>query len=272
MSDARGDSLAIRLIAQPIGSLRDRLAAMIVKAHISPNMLTAAGTVFSIAAGFVLARGAEQTWRNVAVIPAGFWAGLWLVSACAMDMLDGAVARIADARTPFGGIFDSTMDRISDIAVFGGIALAYGRIGNVTFQLLALIAMTNAIMISYIKARVEVELDDCKVGFWQRGERMVTVLIGCFAGNVATMIVVMAAMPTLTAAGRLLHCRRQLCSRAADTAKAAPEHSCSVIRTLLRQCHRRGSWPHVVTSAIYILILVAVRAQPRDFLRPLFYN
>jgi len=226
-----------------------------VRLGVSPNVLTVLGMLLTLGAAWQLAAGADQTWDQVRP-PAPFWAGLWLFGACAMDMLDGAVARVGNLKTAFGGILDSTMDRVSDIAIFGAIAIAFGRVENVTFQVLALLAMTNAVLISYIKARAEKELDDCSVGFWQRGERLVAVMLGCFLGHVATMVLILAVLPWTSVAGRLALCYRKL-----EGAKRQPNGGASG-KAEMSLALKRRTWPHTLFAAAVAVTIIAVRIRP----------
>ena len=157
---------------------------------------------------------------------------------------------------------DSSLDRISDIAIFGGISLAYARVGNLTFSLLALIALCNAVMISYIKARAECEQEIPKgaisTGFWQRGERMVGVLVACFSGHISTLVIMLATLPMLTAL------RRGYYSWLMSNGKPLPKEGGN---PLLFWRHKRGTWPFVIIAAIYILILAFVDIPTFDILK-----
>lgn len=256
------------VFAYPLVVLRDLIARKLPKLGITPNLLTILGTVFTLCAGWTLARGAEQDWSGSS-IPASFWAGWWLILACAMDMLDGAVAKLNNMKTPFGGILDSTMDRISDIAIFGGISVAYGRLGNATFHILALIALTNGVLISYIKARAEPDVPDCGVGYWQRGERMVAVLVGCFSGHISTLIVMMAILPALTVLSRLRRCYRWQQGRGLSVSPL-PTSSSGRLASLAFWRYGRGTWPHVAISVVYILALAFVSIAAVDPLARFF--
>ncbi len=102
----------------------------------------------------------------------------WLFVAAACDMLDGAVARSGNLHSRFGAVLDSTVDRFSDIAIWGACALYFAAAGNVTYCLLTFLALSNTFLISYVKARAEDLIPDCSVGFWQRGERFFAILVG----------------------------------------------------------------------------------------------
>ncbi len=261
MKDKKSN-LAVRVFAEPIVWARDKIADVLVRLDANPNVLTVLGTIFTLVAGFILARGAEEKW-GLGKIPSSFWAGLWLIAASAMDMLDGAVARVGNKKTTFGGILDSSLDRVSDIAIFSGIAIAFARIGNLTFVFLSLAALCNAVMISYIKARAECEVGVGKlsVGYWQRGERMVGILVACFFGHISTLVWMMAILPMLTAGRRLWFCYLITHN------KPLPKEGVSPV---LFWRFGRNSWPFAIVSAVYILILALVDLPAPDFLGDLF--
>lgn len=256
MTDRVKRNVIVATTAGPIVFLRDLIARALCRIGITANMLTVLGAVFTIVAACLLASGAQQTWQD-GTIPVSFWAGWWIILACAMDMLDGAVAKVNNMQTTFGGILDSTMDRISDIAIFGGIGIGFS--GNITFQLLALIALTNAILISYIKARAECEIDSCSTGFWQRGERMTSVLIACFAGHISTLIVLLAILPAFSVGSRLLLCYRH-------TSGTERHARTSSVGGLAFWRYGRGTWPHVLICLVYASILAAISINPADVL------
>ncbi len=255
-------SLATRVFAEPLAWARDQIASKwLAKSGITPNMLTVAGTIFTMIGGWFLAAGGEMNW-GTGRIPYPFYAGIFFILACAMDMLDGALARLGNLHTQFGGILDSTLDRISDMAIFGGMALAYARIGNITFVTLSLVALSNAVMISYIKARAECELPSGTIGFWQRGERMVGILVASFAAHINTLAIMMAILPALSAGYRLYFCYKQ-----------AQDHNFKFpppTNPLFFWRYPRGAWPFVVPAATYILTLAIVKLPSPDFLAWMF--
>jgi len=200
-----------RAVGTSVAGLRDIVARALVRTGIPPNALTLLGMVFTAAAGvgYALGAGAKFAWS---LDPSG--ANAWLLVALAMlvlssacDMLDGAVARLGNKKTAFGGFLDSTLDRYSDFAVYCGIVVYYAwrSPANVTFILLAILALVNAFMISYTKARAEDFIRDCHVGYWQRGERSAAILIGTGFYNVPAMVLQQAALPLLTVLRRILH-------------------------------------------------------------------
>ena len=186
------------------------MARGLIRLGVTPNMLTLTGMVLTAAAGVCFAIGARRhfAWNLDPSASANTYlllAGVWLILASACDMLDGAVARLAEKGTKFGAFLDSTLDRYSDFAVYAGIAVCYGSgpEANVTFVLLAMLAFFNAFMISYARARAEDLIKDCSVGYWQRGERSAAILIATFSYNVPALLVQQAFLPMLTVFRRI---------------------------------------------------------------------
>ena len=178
--------------------LRDGLARGLVRLRINPNHLTVLGCAATVAAGVLIARGLLRT------------GGLVLIAAAACDALDGAVARVGRRRTAFGGFLDSSLDRISDLAIFGGLAVHFAALRpepNVTATLLSVLALGAAEIISYTRARAECLIDSCKVGFWERGERTVVIIMALVAGREWQALWVLATLPWLTVLRRILHSR-----------------------------------------------------------------
>ena len=113
-----------------------------------------------------------------------------LILAGACDMLDGAVARVGRMGTKAGGVLDSSVDRVSDLALYLGCFLHFVIItpASATYALLAAVGLCCGMLISYVKARAESEIPDCSVGYWLRGERFAAMLIGCLCGHVPAVL------------------------------------------------------------------------------------
>jgi phosphatidylglycerophosphate synthase len=178
--------------------LRDRLAAGLARAGVSPDALSWLGLGWSIAAGACLALGAS--WA----------AALCLLAGGAMDVLDGATARIAGRSSAAGALLDSTLDRVSDAVVYLGCALHYALAGNVTLVALAFSAQASGLFVSYVKARAENLVEDCGSGYWQRGERCVLFLAAALVGHVPAGLWLLGTAPALTARSRFAAGRRLL--------------------------------------------------------------
>jgi len=190
-------------ISRSVGRLRDAIAAGLVRLRVSPNALTVFGCLVTMAAGVLIVIGR---------LPAG---GLVLIAAGACDVLDGAVARVAGRTTRFGAFLDSSLDRISDVAIFGSLALHFARLGNLTYALLSISALGAAEVISYTRARAECVIDSCKVGFWERGERMVLIIVALVAGRESLALWILATLPWLTVLHRIGHARRAMIDESA---------------------------------------------------------
>jgi len=139
---------------------------------VHPNILTGIGVTINIGCGVLFGLGEF------------FWAGVVLIVANLFDMLDGNVARLTGNVTRFGGFLDSTLDRLSDMVAFLGIMIFYAgnspqhSLLNVT---LAGVGMIASVMVSYSTARSEGLGVKANVGFLQRPERIVLLIIGALS-------------------------------------------------------------------------------------------
>ena len=141
-------------------------------AGVHPNILTAIGVTINIACGVLFGLGEF------------FWAGIVLIIANLFDMLDGNVARLTGNVTRFGGFLDSSLDRLSDMVAFLGIMMFYA--GNspqhsLLNVFLAGVGMIASVMVSYTTARSEALGVKANVGFLQRPERIVLLIIGALS-------------------------------------------------------------------------------------------
>jgi CDP-diacylglycerol--glycerol-3-phosphate 3-phosphatidyltransferase len=203
-----------RAIGLGFSTARDFVARGLIRAAVTPNMLTLLGVAFTLGAGacYALGGGAGRLAWSLDAAPGApnaypFLAAWLLILASACDMLDGAVARIGNKATRFGAFLDSTLDRLSDFAVYAGIGLYYARQSpaNLTFVLGSMLAFFNAFMISYTKARAEDIIESCRAGYWQRGERSAAILIATFSYNVPALLAQQALLPMLTVLRRMSH-------------------------------------------------------------------
>ena len=150
----------------------DAMVRALASAGVHPNILTAIGVSINIGCGVLFGFGEF------------FWAGIVLIVANLFDMLDGNVARLSGNVTKFGGFLDSTLDRLSDMVAFLGIMIFYA--GNspqhsLLNVALAGIGMIASVMVSYSTARSEGLGVKANVGFLQRPERVVLLIIGALS-------------------------------------------------------------------------------------------
>jgi CDP-diacylglycerol---glycerol-3-phosphate 3-phosphatidyltransferase len=136
---------------------------------ITPNILTLVGLLINVYCAWLYGTGHF------------FLGGLVLILANLFDMLDGSVARIQGRVTKFGAFFDSVIDRYSDTIVFVGIMIFYARdtrYHSTLYVALTGIVLIGSVLISYTRARAEGVNIECKVGFLERPERVVLIIIG----------------------------------------------------------------------------------------------
>lgn len=165
---------------------------------VSPDALTLAGAGVSLLAAWAFA-GSHS-----------FLAGLLLMVAGFFDLIDGVVARQQGVSSPAGAFFDSSIDRLSDLVIFGGIAVARAHAADATGTVLVVWAITASVMTSYTRASAERKLHSLRVGFMERGERFGVLILGGLTGFVMTAVVIIAAGATWTAVQRILEGRRLL--------------------------------------------------------------
>ncbi len=250
-------------IAWIVSSARDALGKGLVAMRIKPDFITVMGTILTIAAGACFAvsiKTDEKIWC--------IYAGVLLFFSIACDMLDGVVARLTNHSTTFGAFLDSTMDRVSDFAIWAGMAFGYAwkDQANITFIMLSFLGFFEASMISYIKARSEDFIESCKVGYWQRGERCAAMIISAFACNPAAFVVEQSILPLFTLLRRALHAKTCLAGGTPVTNARIEGKWYHKIQPWL---YPRMSWPYDIMTAGYIAFLIFARFNPAnyDFIR-----
>ena len=173
--------------------------------RISPNILTFTGLVINIIAGVLFGYASGDSQPRLF-----FYAGLVILAAGIFDMVEGRVARATHQVTTFGAFFDSVIDRYSDIALFFGLLVCYARANHFFYVVLVGIVMTTSVMVSYTRARAESLIPNCKVGFLERPERIVLVLIGALFNRMAPVLWVIAVLSTITVIHRMWYTYQQM--------------------------------------------------------------
>jgi CDP-diacylglycerol--glycerol-3-phosphate 3-phosphatidyltransferase len=192
------------IVGRVCGSLLRRIVHGLALTRISPNVLTFIGLVINIGAAvlFGLANGDDQ--RRFF-----FYAGLVIIGAGVFDMVDGRVARATGQVTTFGAFFDSVIDRYSDLALFFGLLVYYARANRFFYVVLVAVVMTGSVMVSYARARAESLIGSCKVGFMERPERVVLVIIGALFNRMAPVLWVIAVLSNITVIHRIRYTWQQ---------------------------------------------------------------
>lgn len=180
-------------IGQAGKSIVDGIVRVLSAFRINPNVITFLGFLISCGAAAAFAVGA---WRS---------AGVVLICAGLFDILDGAVARSSRSETGFGAFFDSVLDRYSDIAVFLGLVVYYSSLGRPFYVVLTCVVLMGSVMISYTRARAESLIPKCRVGFLERPERLVLLIIGALFGRMEAVLWVMAVLSHWTVIGRMYY-------------------------------------------------------------------
>ncbi|MFW6126432.1 MAG: CDP-alcohol phosphatidyltransferase family protein [Chloroflexota bacterium] len=179
-----------RRVSEPI-------ARILVRMRFTPTVVSVAGLLLTFGCAYLIVEGRLLL------------AGLLLLASGACDMLDGAVARLTDTVSTFGGLLDSTLDRASDAVVFCALSVAYGRGDLILEAALALAVLIGSFLTSYIRARAEGLGLDCRTGLFTRPERVIVLAVGLLSGYVAPVLWVLLGGAYFTVAQRLVHVRKE---------------------------------------------------------------
>ncbi len=172
---------------------------------VTANSLTIAGVVLNCAVAAVIAVG-------------GFpLAGLLLLLANSLDMLDGAVARASGGANPFGAFLDSTLDRYAEAVVFVGLVTWFASQNNLRGEVLTVVALVGSLMVSYTRARAEGLGLHGEIGLLARPGRLLVLAAGLvlvavppLAWSLEAVVAFLALTTNLTAAQRGWYVWRQL--------------------------------------------------------------
>jgi archaetidylinositol phosphate synthase len=164
--------MVLNQIRDRLSPALDRIGSSLGKGGITPNFLTTIGFVLALLAGFLFAyRPYEQYLAAIAIIGSGV-----------MDILDGAVARSTGKISMLGSFNDSTLDRISEIAIFAGIIYAGYRALNPAIVLLTL---GFSLLVSYVRAKGEsLGVKMSGIGVGERAERLIVLIAFSLIGLV----------------------------------------------------------------------------------------
>jgi CDP-diacylglycerol--glycerol-3-phosphate 3-phosphatidyltransferase len=173
--------------------LLDRIVSALAATGINPNFLTFFGLLINFGAAAMFAIGRFQAGAIIIFI-AGFF-----------DMLDGQVARRQNRVTAFGAFYDSTLDRYADMALYMGLLVYYSVSGRTPYVALAAVATAGSVMVSYARARAESLIPLCKVGFMERPERLVLLIIGGLFNRMGPVLWVIACISSITVIHRIVY-------------------------------------------------------------------
>jgi phosphatidylinositol phosphate synthase len=152
----------------PVDAAVKPLGAALRKTSLTPDHLTVVGLVLGAAAAVAVGGG----WLRI---------GLVLVILAALpDLLDGALAKASDASSQRGAFFDSTVDRITDALLLGGITYYFAETEDPRLTVLPFSVLAVSSLISYQRAKAESLGLDAKGGLMERAERIVVICVGLF--------------------------------------------------------------------------------------------
>jgi CDP-diacylglycerol--glycerol-3-phosphate 3-phosphatidyltransferase/CDP-diacylglycerol--inositol 3-phosphatidyltransferase len=179
---------------------------LFLRLGISPDVVTLVGTL-GVVAGALVFFPIGLLWQGVLVITCFVFS----------DLIDGQMARQSGRTSTFGAFWDSTLDRIGDAAVFGGLVLFFAGPGDDYLHLcVALWCLVMGSVTSYSRARAESLGMDARGGVAERADRLVAILVLTFFGDVLGLPIlyeatlwVLALASTYTVGYRVLKVRRQ---------------------------------------------------------------
>ena len=169
----------------------DSIVGLLSALMIHPNYLTLIGLAINIGAAVLFAKGVF------------FWGGLVVIFAGIFDIVDGEVARRTKRVTKFGAFFDSVIDRYSDVVLLLGLVIWYAKLNSMFYVGLTGLVLIGSLMTSYTRARAESLIPSCKVGFLERPERIVLLIIGALWNRMPAVLWVMAILSNWTVSQRI---------------------------------------------------------------------
>ncbi len=184
------------------GYLTQPMVELLARTRITPNAVTWIGFWLAIAAAVLVGIG-DLFAGGFVVLVGGFF-----------DMLDGALARHTNRTSLFGGILDSTLDRLAEAALLISLLAVYAMEQAVAEVWLAGLALIGSFTVSYIRARTEGAGLECKVGFFTRAERVIVLALGLLLSRISENALVAALaiivfFSFFTAGQRLIEAWRQ---------------------------------------------------------------
>ncbi|MCH1867558.1 phosphatidylinositol phosphate synthase [Nocardioides sp. CFH 31398] len=182
------------------------IAHLLIRLGVSPDAVTLVGTL-GVATGALVFFPQGMLLTGVLVITAFVFS----------DLVDGYMARLTDRSSPFGAFLDSTLDRVGDGAIFGGLALYFAGPGDSTLYLaLSLVCLVMGSVTSYARARAESLGYQAKGGIAERADRLVAILVMTGLSAIFSLpfllfltLWVLAVASTITVVQRVLLVRRQ---------------------------------------------------------------
>jgi len=183
------------MISEKLGHRLDnvlcRIAQGLFGEKINPHFLTITGLFINIGAGVCLGMGYWVT-GGCLICLGGFF-----------DIFDGAVARVSNRVTKFGGFLDSVIDRYSDTFLLSGITWYYIQHGALGYSLLTLVVLMGSLLIPYSRAKAETFLQRCNIGLMERAERTILLALGSIFNVMPVALWILAVFTHVTVIQRI---------------------------------------------------------------------
>ena len=202
----------LNVLRPAIGRLLTPVGRLLARTPVTPNALTITGTL-GVSAG------------ALALFPTGhLFAGTMVCTGFVLtDMLDGALARVKGTSGSWGAFLDSTLDRVADAAIFGGLVMWFVLGGHDrVLAAVTLFCLVAGALVSYAKARAEGLGLRCDVGIAERSERLLIVLVAAGLAGLGVPYVLPAGLWLLAGASAFTFGQRALAVRQAAADAAAP--------------------------------------------------
>jgi CDP-diacylglycerol--glycerol-3-phosphate 3-phosphatidyltransferase len=211
-----------KTVERGLRSAVEPIMATLTRWRVHPNTLSTIGFLITCSSGFFFHSHHVRT------------AGVLILLGGIFDLFDGTVARRTGLASPFGAFYDSTLDRLSEIAVYLGLLSLYNdyrlELGDVGTIYAIMLAMAGSLMISYTRARAEALGINCTVGLMQRAERVILIGLAALAfgedGNgivLKVVIYVLAVLTNLTVIQRIWWVWRNTRPEGVAVGKAVPK-------------------------------------------------
>ena len=197
---------------------------LMIRMGITPNLITTGGFIGNLVATWFFIEAALHISEPAAYSWIG-WGGAIILFSGLFDMMDGRLARMGGMSSTFGALWDSTLDRYSELVTLFGICLVFLKADDSWFWMgiTTFAAMVGSVMVSYVRARAEGLDIECKVGLMQRPERVVvTAVVAIISGLTSNLwwlaggMIVIAVLANITAFWRIIHCYKVLNNRDAS--------------------------------------------------------
>lgn len=181
--------------------LIDPIVTVLARLHVSPDFLTLVGLLAHVLFAWLIINGQF------------LYAGIAVLILAPLDALDGALSRkLGRVQGGFGAFFDSTLDRIAEVILFGGFLIYFMQLGTERGEwltLVAYLALAGSIMVSYSRSRAEALGFNCKVGWFSRVERYILIIILLLIGRPDWLVVILAVGTWFTVLQRGVHVWKQ---------------------------------------------------------------